>query len=338
MSASDAGEEFRAGGLSIPARTIPAPLSVSPEAQAILSGTVDLPFSAGPTDLDDKDAWREFIDGTNAALAEIVSAAVAGVPAKITEHRISQTFIHEIVPESLEDEADDRALLYLHGGGFIFNPGLTGAHMGLPLCSAAKIRTFSVDYRMPPDHPYPAGLEDCVEAYRWLLERHAPEKIAVYGISAGAGLAASFLLKAGDEGLPMPASCVLATPASDLTESGDTFATNDTIDVVLKHRMPNWIALYADGHDLTHPYLSPIFGDFSKGFPPAMLTSGTRDLLLSNTVLLHRALLNGGVTAELHVWEAMPHGGFLGPPFSSTPEDQEVLHAQVEFIVNSLKD
>jgi acetyl esterase/lipase len=170
-------------------------------------------------------------------------------------------------------------------------------------------------------------LDDAVEAYRHVLDRHRPEEIAVYGPSAGGGLAASFLLKARDLGLPMPAACVLHSPEADLTEAGDSFETNNGIDGVLT-RLTNSIALYANGHDLRDPYLSPLYGDFSKGFPPTILTSGTRDLFLSNTVLMHRALRRAKIAVELHIWEAMGHAGFFG----MAPEDREVLEEQVRFI------
>jgi acetyl esterase/lipase len=161
-----------------------------------------------------------------------------------------------------------------------------------------------------------------------VLERYAPENIAVAGASAGGGLAASFLLKIRDLGLPLPAACALASPEADLTETGDTFETNAGIDVVLGGRLTKSIALYADGHDLTDPYLSPVFGDFSQGFPPTILTAGTRDLFLSNAVRLHRSLRREGIEAELHVWEAMPHGGFL----VGAPEDAECNEEQARFI------
>jgi epsilon-lactone hydrolase len=125
---------------------------------------------------------------------------------------------------------------------------------------------------------------------------------------------------------------VIATPESDLTESGDSFKTNAYTDVNGGGgTLAPSIALYANGHDLRDPYLSPNFADFSKGFPPTILTCGTRDIFLSNTVLMHRALLRAGIQAELHVWEAMPHGGFFG-----TPEDQEVLAQQAQFIRKQL--
>ncbi len=171
---------------------------------------------------------------------------------------------------------------------------------------------------MPPDHPYPAPLDDCLAVYRALLGHVDADRVVVSGASAGGNLAAAMLLCARAEGMPMPAGLVLLSPEVDLTESGDTFATNVGVDYVLLDGLGASIALYAGEHDLTDPLLSPLFGDLS-GFPPTFLQSGTRDLFLSNTVRMHRALRDHGVDAELHVWEAMPHGGFFG-----APEDDEI--------------
>src|SRR4029450_6486022 len=107
--------------------------------------------------------------------------------------------------------------------------------------------------------------------------------------------------------------------------------TNDTIDIVLKHRSESLFGLYADGHDLRDPLISPVFADYSKGFPPTILTSGTRDLLLSSTVLLHRALRRGGVKAEVHVWGAVPHAPLFG-----SPEEQELLQEQIRFLLEHM--
>lgn len=159
---------------------------------------------------------------------------------------------------------------------------------------------------MPPNHPFPAGLDDAMDAYRFMLERYEPQHVAIEGSSAGANLAAAMILRARDEGLPMPGACALHTAALDLTHSGDSFATNAVIDVVLRGPQLQTMLLYAGGHDMRHPYLSPIFADFGKGFPPTILVSGTRDLLLSPTVMMHRALRRADVEAELHVFEAMP--------------------------------
>ncbi len=142
-------------------------------------------------------------------------------------------------------------------------------------------------------------------------------EIVVGGGSAGGNLTAAMLLKARDLGLPMPAGAVLSTPEVDLTESGDSFAVNAGIDGMGTLMQAN--LLYAGGESLSHPYVSPLFGDFTKGFPPSIISAGTRDLFLSNAVRLHRKLRNAGVPAELHIVEAAVHGAFGG-----APEDAEL--------------
>jgi acetyl esterase/lipase len=156
-----------------------------------------------------------------------------------------------------------------------------------------------------------------MDVYRAALKERPPSHVFVGGGSAGGNLAAALVARAKDEGLPLPAALVLISPEVDLTESGDSFHTNLGIDNVLGSLMQTNL-LYANGHDLGHPYLSPLFADVT-GFPPTFLQAGTRDLFLSNTVRMHRKLRSAGVEAELHVFEAMPHGGFAG-----APEDFEV--------------
>jgi acetyl esterase/lipase len=185
--------------------------------------------------------------------------------------------------------------------------------------------TWGVDYRMPPQHPFPAGLDDCVAVYRALLETRSPADVFVGGASAGGNLAAALIVRAREEGLPMPAALVLNSPEVDLTESGDTFRTLLGHDTVLGP-LGEVNRLYADGHDLADPHLSPLFADVT-GFPPTYLQAGTRDLFLSNTVRMHRSLRAAGVEAELHVFEAMPHGGFGG-----APEDMEAAAEQRRFL------
>ncbi|HTZ71852.1 MAG TPA: alpha/beta hydrolase fold domain-containing protein [Acetobacteraceae bacterium] len=312
-------------GVFVPARRIPAPPTVSPQAQALLAN----PPAFGPPapDPNDRDAWRSYIAAGAAWLESQMAESAKPYPAEIVTHTLDGVPLYEVVPATLSPGYESCAIFYVHGGAYIHGAGLAGAYMSQPLAGLAGMRAFCVDYRMPPDHPYPAGLEDTVDAYRWVLERYEARNIVVAGGSAGGGLAAALVLKARDIGLAMPGACILATPEADLTESGDSFETNDTVDVVGGHRLTDSIALYANGHNLRDPYLSPIFGDFSKGFPPTILTTGTRDLFLSNTVIMHRALLRAGMEAELHVWEAMPHGGFFG-----APEDKEILAEQVRFI------
>jgi len=147
-----------------------------------------------------------------------------------------------------------------------------------------------------------------------LLKIYAPADLVISGASGGGNLAAAVPLKMRDLGIPLPAAIGLFTPEVDLTESGDTFRTNEDIDVVLRRGLPVLNALYANGADLAHPYLSPLFGDFTKGWAPTFIQTGTRDVFLS-------------IWAELHVGEAMPHGGFGG-----APEDLEIRQEFLRFL------
>ena len=281
----------------------------------------------------DKDRWRAYVGQVEAQLVQVGAMRAQAFPAVIAEHRLSEVTLYEVTPETLAAEHANKAILHIHGGAFIVGGGKTAAYTAQTIASTAGIRAFSPDYRMPPDHPFPAGLEDCVEAYRFLLERYDPAKIALEGSSAGANLVAATILKVRDEGLPLPGACSLHTAGVDLTHAGDSFATNQVIDIVLRQPQPETMLLYAGGHDMRDPYLSPLYADFSKGFPPTILLSGTRDMLLSPTVMMHRALLRAGIEAELHVFEAMPHGGLGG----ASPEDRELQQEIARFIRRKLQ-
>jgi len=317
--------------LHVPARFIPVPKTISPEAQAVLTQPNPYGGESEP-DPSDKAAWEKRARERNEGFTLMLASRFASdQPKKLTEHKLSHTTLYEIEPTSLSHRRGTKALFYVHGGAFVMGGGIGAAYAALGLAKLAGLRTFSIDYRMPPQSPFPAGLDDAVEAYGFVLDRYGASNVAVYGPSAGGAVAASCLLKARDFGVPMPVACVLHSPEADLTESGDSFETNLGIDPVLK-RLTNSIALYANGHDLRDPYLSPLFGDFKKGFPPTMLSAGTRDLFLSNTILMHRALKRAGIPAALSIWEAMGHAGFFG----AAPEDREMLQEHVQFILDHL--
>jgi monoterpene epsilon-lactone hydrolase len=264
----------------------------------------------------DVEGWRALVAAQDEVVTQMLGEQVRAIAAERERREVDGAGVYVVTPESIGD--DDRVVFDIHGGGFILQGGDACAAMTVIAAARLGLRTWGVDYRMPPDHPYPAPLDDCVRAYRALLDEVSADRIVVAGGSAGGNLAAALVVRARDEGLPLPAAAVLATPEVDLTESGDSFQTNLGVDPILGRLMPV-NELYAAGHDLAHPYLSPLFADLT-GFPPTILTTGTRDLFLSNTVRMHRALRRAGTNAELHVLEAAPHGGFLG----MAPEDAEI--------------
>lgn len=297
-------------GVTLPRRTIPWPQSISPAAAAMLKAAQATPARSYPP-ASDQDGWRRVIAETDAMMVQYF----AGFDESATPGEtlaIAGVTCHRAAPAG-HDAGDQRVYLDIHGGGLVFGAGEFARLGGVRAAALHKVACVAVDYRMPPDHPYPAALDDCLAVYAQLAAQHGPGNVVVGGSSAGGNLAAALMLRARDAGLPMPAGLVLMTPEVDLTESGDSFEVLLGLDPVLKSRLTDSIALYADGAPLDHPYLSPLFGDLS-GFPPTLLQTGTRDLFLSNTVRMHRALRDAGVAAELHVFEAMPHGSFMGAP------------------------
>jgi len=299
------------------------PTSISAEAQAYLASPAVR--SPGYPPSGDLAGWREYVTSMDALMLARFSQGNPG-GADVEHIPMDGGGVFTVIPSNAKP-GDRRVCLDIHGGGLVIGGGECCRASGIATAMAYGLPTWAVDYRMPPDYPYPAGLDDCVAAYRALLEDRRPEELIVSGVSAGGNLAAALILRARDEGLPLPAAAVLLTPEVDLTESGDSFRTNLGVDTVLTHSLMPANLLYADGHDLAHPYLSPVFADFSSGFPPTFLATGTRDLFLSNAVRMHRALRRAAVPAELHVLEAAPHGLML-----STPEGEDLLRELRAFV------
>ena len=297
--------------LRVPARDLPIPTHLSPQAQAQLAlGTMSNP--PWPAQ-DDIPAWRGMIAGMDKLGEAGLGMMVQGAAVDVEEIDADGVRVFVVTPHSLL--ADDRSVYFeLHGGSLIWGGGESCRLMAMITARMIGARVWGVDYRMAPDHPFPVPVDDCVAAYRALLRAHAPSEVIIGGASAGGNFAAATVLRARDAGLPLPAACVLLTPEIDLTESGDSFRSLLGVDTALTSSLMPANLLHAGGHDLHDPHLSPLFGDFSRGFPPTFLQSGTRDLFLSNTVLMHRALRRAEIEAELHVFDAATHVMFMEGP------------------------
>lgn len=284
----------QAGARQVPAHALPVPKEdVSPQQQAVIAGAYVPYWNADPKSAAE---WKDFVDKAAAPVLAALPAmreklgvtsepvTIAGVKAYIVQPRV--------VPAANLG----RVLLHIHDGGF---------------------RVISVDYRMPPDAPYPAAMDDVMAVYRELIKTTDPKRMAVFGTSTGGGMALVLVLRIKDEKLPQPAAMAPGTPWADLAEVGDTYFTHEFADNVLVS-WKGWLGraarLYADGRDMKDPQLSPIYGDFHD-LPPAILTSCTRDLFLSNTVRGHRKLRQAGVEALLQVFEGQSHAQYYADPF-----------------------
>lgn len=302
------------------ARNFPPPTSISEAAQAYLRRGATQPPPKPVPGPKDATGWRAYVAEIDGAMPADLILKIPG--ADVETRRIGTATCYVVTPHGISDADRRKAHLSIHGGGWILFGGRAAMALGKMTATQFDGITYAVDYRMPPDHPYPAGLDDCVAVYDFLLKEYGAKNILVSGESAGGNLAAALMLKAKDAGLEEPSALILNTPVTDLTNAGDSWAVLDGLDPVL--RDPGGVGsteLYLNGNDPRHPYLSPLFGKLAGAFPPTRLITGTRDRLLSDTVRMHAALRAAGVEADLYVGEAMPHGGFG----RQTPEDEAVV-------------
>jgi monoterpene epsilon-lactone hydrolase len=312
-------------GVAVPARYIPTPSTISPQAQSRLnamSARLSGPGYPPNPPVSDKAAWKARIAQLDKMFEAGNERQLAKAAAKLETRKMGEGVVYVATPNNLRHS--DRARIHIHGGAWTVGGGRLVMGDTADHATRSGCVVFGLDYRMPPDHPFPAALDDCVAAYREVIKTYDPRKVAVTGVSSGGNIVAALCLKLRDLGLPLPGAAVMLTPVTDLAQTGDSWTTHMGLDPVVTSHTYGQIALYAAGRDIADPYLSPRLADFTRGFPPTLLQSGTRDILLSDTVMMHRALRKAGVEAELHIWEAMPHAGFGG----DTPEDEEV-HAQV---------
>ena len=231
-----------------------------------------------------------------------------------------------ITPLTMPDENKTRVLINLHGGGFNSDSG--SLIEGIPICNLAKIKVVSVYYRLAPENPFPAAVDDAVAVYKELLKTYKPHNIGIFGTSAGGILTAEVTVRLKQLGLPLPGALGLFTMLADFSRTSDSqqlFALNGLAGGIAPQG-PNGghDSEYVGRTDLRDPVLSPLFADL-HGFPPSLLVTGTRDALLSSTAIFHLALLRAGVDAQLLVFEAMPHAFWYHFQFPETTEALEMV-------------
>lgn len=281
--------------------------------------------------------WQNF--RTNSAIPTL--AALPGIRTQLgvtLEHAvIGGVKVNILTPQVIAKENAHRVFLHFHGGGYVLNTGDAGTREATYMAAFGQVKVISVDYRLAPESPYPAALDDCMAVYRELITTNPPERIGVFGTSAGGALTLALVLRAKAEGIPLPGAIAPGSPQSDMTKTGDTYSTLEFIDnfqVSYDGWLKDALAVYANGHDVMDPLLSPVYGDLS-GLPPAILTSGTRDLFLSNTVRVHRKLRQSGAVAELQVFEGLSHNEYAMVP--TAPETKEAFTEIARFFDRYLK-
>jgi acetyl esterase/lipase len=209
---------------------------------------------------------------------------------------------------SARGSAADRAVLYLHGGGYVLGSIATHRELAARISEASGARCLVIDYRLGPEHPFPAAVEDAVKAYRWLLAAgYAPERLAIAGDSAGGGLTVATLLALKDAKLPMPATGVCISPWVDLACEGESMTTKHDVDpMVTREPLARLAKHYLGKADPRTPLASPIHADL-RGLPPLLVHVGSNETLLDDSTRLAERARRAGVDVELEVWPEMIH-------------------------------
>lgn len=228
-----------------------------------------------------------------------------------------------------------RVILYLHGGGYVICSPATHRGMTYGIARKCGARALVIDYRLAPEHPHPAAVEDALAAYRWLLETGTdPSRLAVMGDSAGGGLTLVLLQQLRDRKLPLPACAVLLSPWTDLTCSGESMRRNKRKDPLIRpHFIKGFARLYAREEEYTLPSASPLFGDMS-GLPPMFIQAGSIETLLDDSRRVADKALKCGTNVELEVWPGMIHVFQSLAPF--LPEARQAISRIGAFVASHI--
>lgn len=288
--------------------TPPAPSSSRPSlASGLIRPLLKREFANRPRELKDLQAAREKIDELGGKMrlprgTVALDESIAGVPCE------------RIIPHTADDET---CILYLHGGAYLL--GSRHSHRGLTahLAHATGAQAVLVEYRLAPEHPFPAGLDDAVAVYRALLDEFDPASILISGDSAGGGLALATTLRLKDEGIPLPRGVAVISPWTDLAGTGESLVTNAEVEIMLDPTRIREIAdLYHPDADAEHPYVSPLFGDYA-GFPPLLIQVGSDEVLLSDAERVAARAAAAGANVVLRVWPGMWHVWHMLAPWMS---------------------
>ncbi len=299
---------------------------------AILPDPTTIPPMPGP---DDIEGWAKVHEAFEKGVLMIGEEAVKQYQARVVSRNLGGVAVLEVIPRDWVDNG--KLLVYTHGGAYTLFSARSSLLSAALVANRTGMRVISVDYMPAPRARWQEICEQVVTAFEALnQEGHPMSDLAIFGDSAGGGLAAGVVLKLRDAGLGMPAAVVLWSPWTDITETGDTYVTlKDSEPCYLYKTLLGPSAdAYADRKDQKRPYVSPVYGDFAKGFPPTLIQGGTREILLSGFVRLYQALDTAGQTVKLDIYEGMPHVFQIRLPDS--PESVTALDKTNAFLVKYL--
>jgi len=284
------------------------PPTISKGAQEILKSlTTNLPTFVTPIS-DDLKGWQELNQQTSSMSMQMSQPIVDSYQPTITATKLRDVNVLDIKPKDWKDNG--KVLIYVHGGGYTILGANSTLGNAAPVANITGLRVISVDYGLAPFSKWNQTTDQVVSVIQGLKDQgYSLDNIAMYGDSAGGGLIAGSVLKMRDEGVGLPGALVLWSPWTDLTGIGDTYFTLKNAEPFLSEdsMLRNMADAYANPSDQKNQYVSPAYGNFSKGFPPTLIQGGTKEMLLSDFVRLYQALDQAGVPVKIDIYEGMPH-------------------------------
>lgn len=307
-----------------------APSTVSDQAAEFIQSN-----AVGVLDPQSIEDWQE-VAGTNHPIGHMTESGkdwLERYPAKIEILTIEGADHLLLTPANFDPANEKRLVIYTHGGAYTMGRPEDQMASVAVIAHSLRQRVLAVRYPLAWMAPFPAARDVLVGVYQEMLKTHSPGHIAMSGDSAGGGLTMSAVLAIRHAGLPMPAALGLISPWADISRTGDSMDIADGYDPIISYDKNLAISarLYAGDLRLTHPGVSPIYADFSQGFPPSYISTGTRDLFLSHASRLQRKLTDAGITNQLFVYEGMWHVFQLAPE-PAVPEAAAAWRDYVQFL------
>jgi uncharacterized membrane protein/acetyl esterase/lipase len=318
-------------------RTLPPPTGGSDE---LRNAIADIPQPDPATmqiEPESEAEWLALIAKLDAGKAETNQALREQLSISVEQGEIEGVNVYYLAPAEIDPRHADHLFVYLHGGAFVLNGGEAGLAESIIIAHRLKMRVLHIDYRMPPKNPTPIGRDDVVTVYQRLLQERPAHSIAMGGTSGGGNMTMAVVQRLIELGLDVPGALYLGTPGTDVSSAGDSWIINEGIDHILITRegmLAACVAVYAAGRDPKDPLVSPYYGDV-HGFPPTLLITGTRDMLLSSTARTHIKLRQAGVPADILVYDGVSHGDYIA--VMNSPESAHAYAELDAFLLQHLQ-
>lgn len=304
----------------------PPATHISEQAQALMRQLIATP---PPDPVSDYKAFRTLICNIAGARNDLLDSTVS--KSAVDTNSVQSYWINS--PQQTDPK---RVILYAHGGAYVAGDASVMIEHPSRIGRATGMKVLSVDYRLAPEDPWPAALNDCLDAHSWLIEQgYAPESIGWAGISAGGGLVLAMANAAKERGIPLSGAIHAMSAYADLTNSGDSYTTVAPSDPFMGHAdMDKLSQMYTGDADPRSPTISPIYGELA-GLPPTLIDAGSREILVSDTTRWAHRARRAGVDVTLEIWDGLFHGFHID---ANLPEAQDVTRQGAEFFKAHLAD